>query len=138
MTMLLQVTGLSKRFGGVQAVDDLSFGIGPGEIVGLIGPNGAGKSTAFNLINGVVKPDRGKVAFDGEDITGLRPDRIAKRAAFRSEFTAVTDVELQPGHNERHRFVRDTLRDAGIESLDMSAFAAWVPKLKAQMQQVGE
>jgi hypothetical protein len=65
-------------------------------------------------------------------------DRIAKRAAFRSEFTAVTDVELQPGHNERHRFVRDTLRDAGIESLDMSAFAAWVPKLKAQMQQVVE
>jgi branched-chain amino acid transport system ATP-binding protein len=78
------VTGLSKRFGGVQAVDDLSFGIGPGEIVGLIGPNGAGKSTAFNLINGVVKPDRGKVAFDGEDITGLRPDRIAKRGIARA------------------------------------------------------
>jgi hypothetical protein len=60
-------------------------------------------------------------------------DRIAKRAAFQSEFTAVTDVELQPEHNERHRFVRDTLRDAGIASLDMSSFAAWVPKLKAQM-----
>jgi Protein of unknown function (DUF3037) len=60
-------------------------------------------------------------------------DRIARRAAFPSEFTAVTDVELQPELNERHRFVRDTLRDAGIESLDMSSFAAWVPKLKAQM-----
>jgi len=60
-------------------------------------------------------------------------DRIAKRAAFASEFTAVTDIALQPEQNERHRFVRDTLRDAGIESLDMSAFATWVPKLKAQM-----
>jgi hypothetical protein len=59
-------------------------------------------------------------------------DRIAGR--FQSEFTAVTDVELQPEHNERHRFVREPLRDAGIESLGMSAFAARVPKLKAQMQ----
>jgi hypothetical protein len=61
-------------------------------------------------------------------------ERIAKRAAFASEFTAVTDIALQPEDNERHRFVRDTLRDAGIESLDLSSFAAWVPKLKAQMQ----
>ncbi len=52
-------------------------------------------------------------------------ERIAKRAAFPSEFTAETDVELQPQTNERHRFVRDTLRDAGITSLDMGAFAAW-------------
>ena len=59
-------------------------------------------------------------------------ERIAKR--FQSEFTAVTDIELQPAQNERHRFVRDTLRDAGITSLDMGAFASWVPKLKAQMQ----
>ena len=84
MTMFLQVDGLSKRFGGVQAVEDLSFGVHPGEIVGLIGPNGAGKSTAFNLINGVVRPDRGKVVFDGEDITGLRPDRVAKRGIARA------------------------------------------------------
>jgi len=61
-------------------------------------------------------------------------DRIAKRAAFASEFTAVTDIQLQPDLNERHRFVQDTLRDAGIASLDMSSFASWVPQLKAQMQ----
>jgi hypothetical protein len=59
-------------------------------------------------------------------------ERIAKR--FPSEFTAVTDIELQPEQNERHLFVRDTLRDAGITSLDIGAFASWVPKLKAQMQ----
>ncbi len=60
-------------------------------------------------------------------------ERIAKRAPFPSEFTAVTDVELQPELNQRHRFVRDTLRDAGVETLSMSAFATWVPKLKAQL-----
>ena len=84
MTALLEVTGLSKRFGGVQAVQDLSFGIAAGELVGLIGPNGAGKSTAFNLINGVIRPDRGRVLFDGKDITGLRPDRVAKRGIARA------------------------------------------------------
>ena len=57
--------------------------------------------------------------------------RIASKIP--SEFAAVTDIQLQPDHNERHRFVRDTLRDAGIESLDMSMFATWVPKLKAQL-----
>jgi branched-chain amino acid transport system ATP-binding protein len=84
MTMLLEVNGLSKRFGGVQAVEDLSFGLQAGEIIGLIGPNGAGKSTAFNLINGITRPDGGTVLFDGEDITGLRPDRIAKRGIARA------------------------------------------------------
>ena len=84
MTLLLEVTGLSKRFGGVRAVDDLGFGVHPGEVVGLIGPNGAGKSTAFNLINGVIRPDRGRIVFDGEDITGLRPDRVAKRGIARA------------------------------------------------------
>ena len=84
MTEFLQVSGLSKRFGGVNAVDNLSFSVRPGEIVGLIGPNGAGKSTAFNLINGVIKPDSGTIIFDGEDITGLRPDRVAKRGIARA------------------------------------------------------
>ncbi|MGB0085788.1 MAG: ABC transporter ATP-binding protein [Rhodomicrobiaceae bacterium] len=84
MTPLLEVTGLSKRFGGVRAVENMSFSVQPGQIVGLIGPNGAGKSTAFDLINGVIKPDRGKVVFDGEDITGLRPDRVAKRGIGRA------------------------------------------------------
>jgi branched-chain amino acid transport system ATP-binding protein len=65
MTALLEVTGISKRFGGVQAVHDLSLAVHDGEILGLIGPNGAGKSTVFNLINGVYPPDRGLIAFKG-------------------------------------------------------------------------
>jgi branched-chain amino acid transport system permease protein len=69
---LLRVRGLSKRFGGLLAVDGIDFDVGAGEIVGLIGPNGAGKSTTFNLISGVLPPSGGTVTFDGQDISGGR------------------------------------------------------------------
>ena len=84
MTALLEVVGISKRFGGLQAVQDLSFTVEPGEILGLIGPNGAGKSTVFNLINGVYPPDRGRVIFRGKDITGEQPHRIARYGLART------------------------------------------------------
>ncbi|MGH7325473.1 MAG: ATP-binding cassette domain-containing protein, partial [Candidatus Rokuibacteriota bacterium] len=76
MTPLLEVRGLSKRFGGLQAVRDLSFDVGEGEIVGLIGPNGAGKTTVFALLSGFLGPDAGSVRFRGRVITGLKPHRI--------------------------------------------------------------
>jgi branched-chain amino acid transport system ATP-binding protein len=72
---LLVVQGLSKRFRGLKAVDDVSFAVAHGEIVALIGPNGAGKTTCFNLIAGVFPPDTGRVTLDGTEITGWRPDR---------------------------------------------------------------
>jgi branched-chain amino acid transport system ATP-binding protein len=84
MTALLEVIGLSKRFGGVQAVQDLSFTVEAGEIVGLIGPNGAGKSTVFNLINGVSPPDAGSILVEGRDVTGSRPWEIARRGLARA------------------------------------------------------
>ena len=67
---LLDVTGLHKNFGGVQAISDLTFELAPGELLGIIGPNGSGKTTAVNLITGFVKPSSGKVLFKGQDITG--------------------------------------------------------------------
>jgi branched-chain amino acid transport system ATP-binding protein len=76
MNDLLQVRGISKRFGGLQAVADVSFNLGEGEILGLIGPNGAGKTTLFNLVNGVFKSDAGTIAFWGKDITGRSPDQV--------------------------------------------------------------
>ncbi len=76
MSDLLQVRGISKRFGGLQAVADVSFNLGEGEILGLIGPNGAGKTTLFNLVNGVFKSDSGTITFSGKDITGCSPDQV--------------------------------------------------------------
>jgi branched-chain amino acid transport system ATP-binding protein len=84
MTALLQVRNLGKRFGGLQAVGDLSLTVGEGEILGLIGPNGAGKSTAFNLINGIYPPDEGRVIFQGEDITGIAPYRVVRHGIART------------------------------------------------------
>ena len=84
MTALLEVEKVSKRFGGLQAVKDLTFEVREGEIVGLIGPNGAGKSTLFNLINGVFTPETGKILFRGSDITGEKPFLIARRGLART------------------------------------------------------
>ncbi|HTV37644.1 MAG TPA: ABC transporter ATP-binding protein [Xanthobacteraceae bacterium] len=84
MTALLQLDKVSKRFGGLQAVKDLSFEVREGEIVGLIGPNGAGKSTLFNLINGVFAPDTGRITFAGTDITGEKPYRVARSGLSRT------------------------------------------------------
>src|SRR3990170_2294828 len=76
MTTLLEVDGLSKHFGGVQALKDLSFTVGEGKIVALIGPNGAGKTTAFALISGFLRPDAGQVRFRGRPIVGCRPHEV--------------------------------------------------------------
>jgi len=84
MSALLEVTGLSKRFGGLRAVQDLDFSVREGEILGLIGPNGAGKSTVFNLINGVHAPDNGRILFQGTDITGEPPYRVARHGLARA------------------------------------------------------
>jgi len=81
---LLEVHGITKRFGGLVAVNDFSLNGDRGHIVALIGPNGAGKTTAFNCIAGYYKPNEGKVTFDGEDITGLRPDQVCKLGVART------------------------------------------------------
>ncbi|WP_374252488.1 ATP-binding cassette domain-containing protein, partial [Xanthobacter sp.] len=81
---LLQVEGLGISFGGVTAVNDVSFALDQGKIVSVIGPNGAGKTTLFNMISGVYLPKSGKVRLDGEDVTGLRPDLLAVRGMSRT------------------------------------------------------
>ena len=87
MTALLEVTDLSKHFGGVEAVGNLDLAVGAGELLGLIGPNGAGKSTVFSLINGVVTPDSGCIKFDGADITGKAPHIVARHGIARAHQT---------------------------------------------------
>src|SRR6478672_5269481 len=81
---ILTVNKLSKSFGGVKAVNNLSFSVKENNIHAIIGPNGAGKSTLFNLITGVITPDKGEIKLSNQDITSLRPDKIAERGVSRT------------------------------------------------------
>lgn len=81
---LFRVEGLTRRFGGLVAVSDLSFDLHAGEILGLIGPNGAGKSTTFNLVAGALAPNAGSILLDGAEMVGLRPHQIAARGIMRT------------------------------------------------------
>ena len=81
---ILDIEGLSKSFGGIVVVDDLSITVGRDEAVGLVGPNGAGKTTVFNLVAGDLRPDGGRVHFDGADITGVRADRLCRAGIGRT------------------------------------------------------
>jgi branched-chain amino acid transport system permease protein len=82
--VILEVQGLSKSFGGLRAVQDVSFEVQEGMILGIIGPNGAGKTTLFNLLNGFLKPDRGAVLLDGQDRVGQKPNRLCAAGVGRT------------------------------------------------------
>ena len=95
---LLIVSQLCKAFGGVRAVNDVSFELAQGELLAMIGPNGAGKSTCFNLLNGQLRPDRGSVRLDGEELAGLPPRTIFRRGVGRTfqitaTFSSMTVLE---------------------------------------------
>ena len=96
--MLLEIAGLSKSFGGVHAISDLSFSVEEASITGLIGPNGAGKSTLIETVTGFLKPDRGVIRFGNREIQGLNPHRISAFGLMRTfqlahEFPALTVME---------------------------------------------
>jgi branched-chain amino acid transport system ATP-binding protein len=78
LTALLEIDHVSKRFGGLRAVNDVAFATEQNSITFIVGPNGAGKTTLFNLITGVFRPDEGRIRFDGADITGIAPNRAAR------------------------------------------------------------
>lgn len=84
MTALIEVTGLDKTFGGVHAVEGLSFSVDAGQIYSVIGPNGAGKTTLFNLITGIYTPTKGEIKLSGESVVGLEPNQLAERGMCRT------------------------------------------------------
>ena len=102
----LRISGLTKDFGGLRAVDDISFQVEEGELVGLIGPNGCGKTTTFNCISGMLKSTSGKVEVLGQDATGMRPDQIQRLGLTRTfqhtwlwrEMTVVENLLVPPRH----------------------------------------
>ncbi|HEY9805708.1 MAG TPA: ATP-binding cassette domain-containing protein, partial [Candidatus Obscuribacterales bacterium] len=81
---LLAASGLTKSFGGIKAVDNAAIEVAQGSITGLIGPNGAGKTTLFNLLSNFIRPDQGRVIFDGEPIQQLQPHQIAQQGMIRT------------------------------------------------------
>ncbi|WP_298925878.1 ABC transporter ATP-binding protein [uncultured Ramlibacter sp.] len=84
MPSLLEITGLSRRFGGLTAVNNVDLAVDEGELVSVIGPNGAGKTTLFNLVTGLDQPDAGRVVFDGRDVTGLPAEQLARLGLART------------------------------------------------------
>jgi branched-chain amino acid transport system ATP-binding protein len=127
MPASLTVQGLSKRFGGLQAVKDLSFEVGEGEIAALIGPNGAGKTTVFALISGFLAPDSGRVRFGGQDLVGLKPHQVSALGVARTfqimrpfpRLTVVRNVMIatlgqHPDTAEAERRARAVLDELGL------------------------
>lgn len=123
---MLSVEHLRKKFGGVVAVDDLSFDIARGEVLGLIGPNGSGKTTVLNLITGFNEPSGGKVSLEGKDITGKPPYALAKLGIVRtfqntSLFARMTVLEnLRIGAHLNDSGKPDDGLDAILEELDLA------------------
>jgi branched-chain amino acid transport system ATP-binding protein len=113
---VLDVAAISKRFGGVRAVDAVSFQVNAGEMLALIGPNGAGKSTCFNMLNGQIPPDSGRITLNNRDITGLSPRRVWRLGVGRTfqitaTFATMTvrenvQIALLAHHGRIWRFIR--------------------------------
>lgn len=120
---ILSVENLGKSFGGIRANHDISFDIKSGEILGIIGPNGAGKSTLFDLITGYTRADSGRVIFDGNDITRMRPDRISNLGIGRTfqklkPFADLTLLEnVMIGSFSREDNIKNA-RDKALEIID--------------------
>jgi branched-chain amino acid transport system ATP-binding protein len=123
---LLELKGVTRRFGGVVALDDVSLDVEQGEIAGLIGPNGAGKTTAFNVITRLYRPESGEVTFDGESILGTPPHGVVRRGIARTFqnvelFPTMTVLEnvLVGAHTRRRARsrVRDVLEYVEIDDL---------------------
>ncbi|MFG1211739.1 ABC transporter ATP-binding protein [Xanthobacter flavus] len=116
-TPLLDVSGIGISFGGLKAVDAVSFKVGAGEVFSIIGPNGAGKTTLFNLVTGIYRPSRGSVRLDGADITDVPPHRRVSRGMARTfqnlqiffRMTAVENVMVGCALSERTSFLADML-----------------------------
>ena len=132
----LVVEDLRKEFGGIVAVDGASFEVERGTLTGLIGPNGAGKSTTFNCISGTLDPTAGTVRFEGEDITGLSPDRVCNRGLVRtfqiarelSEMTVLENMMLAPKAQQGEKLRNAVLpgrRDTVIEQEEQLLEDAW-------------
>ena len=128
---VLAAEGLSRSFGGVEAVADVSFALGAGEMLALIGPNGAGKSTLFNLVGGQLRPDRGAVRLRGRPITGLSPRAIWRQGVGRTFQVAATFGSMTVRENAQVALISATRQAAEAEQYPRAPVQArpssWAP-----------
>lgn len=123
---VIDVQNVSKRFGGLRAVNDCSLRVERGSITGLIGPNGAGKSTLFNLVAGNIVPDSGKIIFDGQDVTGLKPHQLFHRGMLRtfqiahefSNMTALENLMMVPSGQPGESLIRTWITPGTVKEAD--------------------
>lgn len=145
--VLLSVKGLNKKFGGVHAVRDLDLEIKKGKITGLIGPNGAGKTTFFNLVNGIIAPDSGRIELSGIRIDGLRPHQIAQKGIARTfqtlnNFPRLTVFEnvqagiLSQSANDATERIEKILRMLGLLDLSRKDVST-IPPVARRLVEVG-
>lgn len=137
---ILQIQGVSKHFGGLQALSEISFDLPQGQILGLIGPNGAGKTTLFNAINGIYPPEEGRVIFRGQDITGWKPYQVARLGLARThqivqplnELTVLQNVMAGACFGHEHRPLNQA-REIADEVLAFVGLAKWHDGLAASL-----
>ena len=132
---MLRTEALTVRFGGLTALDNVNLEIKRGEIRAIIGPNGAGKSTFFNCITGVLRPSSGRILFNGEDITGLSPDRISRKGIARSY--QITNILPNATTLENVRIAAQSRRHAWSMLVHYSAYRDITEKAQAVLQSVG-
>ena len=132
--MALTVRNLSKAYGGVQAVRDISFSVAPGEIVAIIGPNGAGKTTCFNMLNGQLAPDRGDIRLDGESLVGLAPYRVSRLGVGRTFQVTATFGSMSVRENVQTALLSHHGRN---QSMWSRAGALFSLEAEALLQRVG-
>ena len=135
---VLQVEGLHKAFGGVQAVADVSFAVSAGEMLALIGPNGAGKSTCFNMLNGQLVPDAGIVRLAGRDIVGLRPRAVWRLGVGRTFQITATFASLSVRENVQMALYSHAGRLRSMLSRFGAAFRTEVDALLAQVSMLDQ
>ena len=132
---ILRTEALTVHFGGLTALDRVDFALEQGEIRAVIGPNGAGKSTFFNCLTGVLRPSAGRILFDGEDITGLPPDRISQKGIARSY--QITNILPNASVLENVRIAAQSRRHGWSMLSHHRAYRDILDKAEAALQQVG-
>jgi branched-chain amino acid transport system ATP-binding protein len=132
---VLRTEALTIRFGGLTALDGINFEVQRGEIRAIIGPNGAGKSTFFNCLTGVLRPSSGRIFFNGEDITGLAPDRISQKGIARSY--QITNILPNATTLENVRIAVQSRRHSWSMLRHHSAYRDIMDKAEAVLESVG-